>query len=68
MTDLIGCIGLAITLFALSRNNMTHLRTWSIFGLGFFLTQAIMIDNVSLITTNLTFITLHLTKLYKDKK
>lgn len=68
MIDLLGYLGLVVTLVALSRNNMKHLRIISIIGLWFFLSQAILLENISLITTNLTFLTLHLTKLYKDKK
>ena len=67
MIDLLGYTGLVITLFALSRDNMKHLRIISICGLAFFLAQAVLLSNTSLITTNLVFLALHLSKLIKIK-
>jgi len=68
MLDLFGYIGLVITLFALTRSNIKHLRIISVLGLVFFLTQSILLDSDSLITTNLTFLALHLSMLYKENK
>jgi len=67
MIDLLGYAGLVITLFALSRDNIRNLRIISICGLAFFLSQAVLLENTSLITTNLVFLALHTSKLIKIK-
>lgn len=66
MIDLFGYVGLAFTLFALSRENMVLLRIFSLVGLVFFLTQSVMLESHSLIFTNVSFIALHVSMLYKE--
>ena len=65
MTDLLGYIGLALTASSLTRTKMIHFRLFSFFGGFFFLAQAFLLESNSLILTNVVFMSINATMIYK---
>ena len=66
--EILGFIGLAITLIAFQFNNQMVMRVGLFTGCAFFLTQAIGTATVSLIVTNSLFLITHLIKIIQIKR
>lgn len=67
MIDIIGYLGLALTVLGLTRDNITMLRVIGILGCCAFLVQAVLLKSAPLVATNLVIICLHLSMLYKAR-
>ena len=65
MIELLGFAGLALTASSLLQSKMKNFRLLSLSGGLFFLHQAILLGTISLIVTNVVFITINSVMLYK---
>ena len=67
ITDILGYTALLIAMLSFMQNNMYVLRAMGIVASLLFLTQAYMINEMSLMVANICFACIHLFWIYKYK-